>query len=313
MQTIGVVGRSRELEVFARICERNGVEPLFWESEEGECLPENVRRVELRELSDTPLIFFLEPIETARVMARRLGDVISGRHVVVHTSRELEQQTLATMSTILREETSTHRIGFMTGPMRAVDIERGLSASATVYSRFPEVHEMLVSALVSPTFRLYRSDELASAEIAAAYTRVIAFVWGVAHAMSQGGSVGATLFARGLAEIARVVEASGGAQQAVFGMSGAGNLFADVQEPFSADVMLGREAVVRGNFEVEQMIELFGDVAKSLYDLIGGLDRHCELAGIEGRIAKAALSMVSHEMDTVQAAKYLMTLPVLDE
>lgn len=315
MQTLGVAGRDEKLATFAQICSRHGVGLELWvpDGDIPEDLPENVEVIERAALADIPLILFLEPIETARATANKLGDVITGRHVVVHASRDLEVESAKTVSTILREETATHRIGFITGPMRSVDIQAGSSASATVYSRFPEVHEFLVDALVSPTFRLYRSKELQAAEIAAAYVRVIAFVWGVAAGMEQGASVGATLFARGLAEVARVAKAHGGSEQAVFGMSGAGNLFAEVQAPLGVEAEMGRAAVKFGDFEVDQMEEHFGVSARRLYDLIGVCSRLCKESNIDGRIVRAAAAMVSNEMDTIEAARFLMTLPVLDE
>lgn len=315
MQTLGVAGRGEKLGSFAQLCARRGVTLKLWvpDGSAPEDLGENVELIEREALADTPLILFLESIDHARQTANLLGDVVSGRHVVVHASRDIEVDSLKTVSTILREETATHRIGFITGPMRGVDVQQGSSASATVYSRFPEVHEFLVETLVSPTFRLYRSKELQAAEIAAAYSRVIAFVWGVAAGMQQGASVGATLFARGLAEIGRVVSAHGGSERAVFGMSGAGNLFADVQAPVAVEAEMGKAAVKLGDFEVEQMEEKFGESARRLYDLIGVCSRLCQETGIEGRIAKAAAAMVSNEMDTLEAAKFLMTLPVLDE
>lgn len=314
INAVGVVGRQERFKTLATITAANGVHLKVWEPEKTSgALPEHATRVSLEELADAPLIFLCVEVEDARAAARRLGDVISGRHAVVHMSRALEEGSGATLSEMLRDELATHRIAFLTGPMRQVDVDNDLNSACTVYSRFPEIHALAEEVLVSPRFRLYRSRDLAGAEAVAAYTRIIAFVYGVGLGMKQGASVGATLFARGLAEVGRVAIAKGGEEHTVFGMAGAGNLFADTQDPVSVDVQMGIASVELEDFHVEQMVERFGPSAQRLFDLVQVMHVYCEREGIVASIIKTAQAMMTEEMNTKEAARYLMTLPVLDE
>ena len=197
--------------------------------------------------------------------------------------------------------------------MRHVDIQSGMSAGCTVYSRFPEIHELMAELLVSRRFRLYRSTDLVGAEIVSIHTRVIAFVWGIAMGMKQGASVGATLFARGLAETGRLTRALGGQERTVFGMSGAGHLFADTQDPVSLDARIGMESVKQGRFLLDEMNETFGPSAKSLREATSTLIQFCEEARIDAAILETAEALMSAKMSTLEAAHYLMHIPVLDE
>lgn len=312
---VGVVGYSERVSELAQLCKKTKTELHFWEPEDEPraSLPKGVKRVGLEQLSECALIFFCTPASRARMVARVLGEYITGHHVIVHLSRELEPDSNNLLSQVLRQETATHRIGFLTGPFRADDIKAGRSASATLFSRFPEVHGLLQETLVSPTFRVYRSTDLVGAQLAAAYSRVIAFVYGVGLGMKQGTGVGSTLFARGLAEIGRVVAASEGEERTVFGMSGAGNLFADVQEPFSMEVRLGQECVALGSYDVETLSKTFGDTPERFAELVRTVNETCTARRVSSNICEAALAMVENRLDTISAATHLMTLPVLDE
>lgn len=315
MERVGLVGCSSDAEVLSMLLGGAGTQIAFWDPDEARQGPkgEHIERVALEALRETPLIFFCVDIERARVIGRHLGDVITGSHVLVHTSRELEPETLKTVSQVLREETATHRFGLLTGPMVREDIEAGLVSAASCASRFPEVHTLLQECLITERFRLYRTEDILGAEIAATYTRVIAFVMGVARGMQQGPSVDAILFARGLAEIGRFIAERGGVERTVFGMAGAGNLFADARDPGSVDYRMGLAALRQGDFRMEEMREAFGTAAGDLARMIDSLYKESQSGRADMSIFRAAHGLVVGSMGTPEAVQFLMTLPVLQD
>ena len=312
---VGIVAYGAIVPTLARLCARNDTVMTCWQppGQPEHRLPKGVKRQELEQVAEAPMLLFCAQASHARETARHLGEFVTASHVIVHVSRELEPQTHVALSTILREETVTHRIGFLSGPFRAEDVKHDRSASATLFSRFDEVHALLQEALVSPAFRLYRSRDLDGAQLAAAYTRVVAFVYGVALGMKQGVGVGATLFARGLAEVGRVVASSGGEERTVFGMSGAGNLFADVQQPYSVAVRLGIRSVEIGRFDGPLLASEFGKEAEYFVSTVRTMRETCAARRVSSHICDAALAMVNGELSTVEAAGRLMGLPALDE
>lgn len=314
MEAIGIVGWSERAEALSAVAQARGTRVVLWDDSPPVAPPEGVTLATMREVAEaSSLLFFCAPMGGARGAARRLGEHVTGQHVLVHTSRELEPETRQSLSVILREETATHRIGFLTGPWRQAELRSGMRGAGSLFSRFGEVQSLVEEALVSERFRLYRGKDLTGAEIAAAYTRVIAFVCGVGLGMEQGASVGATLFARGLAEIGRVVVASGGAERTVFGMAGAGNLFADVQPPYSVEVELGRASVEFGRYNVVELGERLGESAGAFSELVQAVTQTCASLRVRSNICEAALAMITGELSTAQAAHRLMTLPVLDD
>lgn len=318
---VGLVGYDQSVEALVLLCKQTKTKLTFWTPEDAPDmpgkLPAGVKRAKsLDELtSSCQLIFFCSAPGIARSVARALGERVRANHVIVHTSRALEPGSSTLLSQVLREETATHRIGFLTGPFRTDEIRAQKSSAATLYSRFPEVHGLAQDVLVSPAFRLYRSTDLVGAQLAASYARVIAFVHGVALGMEQGAGVSATLFARGLAEISRVVLANHGEERTVFGMSGAGNLFVDVQPHTESDeVKIGRRCVALGSFDVATLNEEFGsDAPERFAALVREMNHTCETCGVVSNIGEAALAMVEGRLGTREAAMHLMTLPVLDE
>lgn len=313
---VGVVGYSESVEALAQLGKHTECALKFWQPEDlpKVKLPRNVKKSSLEDIAQCSLIFFCAPAHQARQIARQLGEKVRANHVIVHTSRELEPESHRLLSDVLREETATHRIGFLTGPFRTADLKAKKSASGTLFSKFPEVHGIVQDALVSPVFRVYRSTDLVGGQIAASYSRVISFVYGVGLGMEQGPGVSATLFARGLAEIGRFVLAAHGQERTVFGMSGAGNLFVDVQEPFSTEVLLGQKSVEFGHYDLEKLNAEFGDEIPARFAmLVRAMMDTCSEQGLVSTIGEAALAIVEDRMSTKEAATYLMTLPVLDE
>ena len=308
MSDVGIVGRSGEFGALSRLLGHTGSKGKLWELGKGGGggkLPGGVKRVSLEEMGEVPLIFFCAPIEQARATAIKLGEVLTGRHVVVHTLRGVEVGG-AVVSQILEEETPTRRIGFLTGPMVAEDIEGHRGASGLIASRFPEAHELLCPVLVYPGFRVYRSQDLEGSQWMAIAMRVLAFVCGVALELDRGGSVQATLQARGLAEAGRLIVAMGGTWRTVSGLSGVGNLLADTHGGGSQEVVMGRE-FVQGKGEG-------GKQVAGLKQTIEALMGKFEAYGIkDAHIYAAARAMLAGKLKARDAAGFLMKLPVLDE
>lgn len=311
---VGLVGEGERFAAILALLQANGTpfrvarHPGF----KGK-YPAKIEPVEVAELKDTPLVFVAVPMSGLRDVARTLGDALTGRHALVHSCHNVERGSLATASMVLREETPTRRLGFVTGPMRSEEVSKGLPAAGVCASAFPEVWELVESALVHPGFRLYRSEDLRGAEVAAAYARVIAMAAGVACEMKLGQSVMATLFARGLAEVARFVSAHGGHERTTFGLAGSANLQLDTTPPGSPDFRVGQAAMQSGKFDEKDIAKKFGTTGRDLLGLVESLYEGSRGTRTPTHILDACHKMVSGELDPQEVVVHLMTLPALDD
>lgn len=269
--------------------------------------------IEPADLADIPVVLVCSPFQSLSAVAQQISPYITGRHILVHCARSLSDPDGETGSQVMAHEVSTHKFGFLTGPIRAEEIEQGMSGAGVLASAFPEVHEVVQMLLVSDAFRLYRSKDLHGSELSASYARVIAFIVGVAEAMKQGASVRATLFARGLAEMGACVAAAGGQSSTVFGMSGTGNLFAGLQNPGDLAYNLGVLTVEHGRFDLDKFEASHGPRVREFWLLLDALSQVTASHGIKPHILSAARAIAIDGVSVQQAAAMLMELPALNE
>ena len=319
MEKVGFIGSPRAGQVARQVLSMGSCELLAWQPDEvdGEAdqsgdLPA-VTPVELDELAEVPLIVLSTGIAQCRGLARRLGDVITGRHVVVHTIRAVEAGTHKTASQILFEETPTRRIGFVTGPLRLNDLRQERPASAVCSSHFPEVHDLVEDAMMSGRVRIYHSRDLIGAELSSIYARVIALICGIGEGMGFGASLQATLFARGLAEMARFVVHQDGYERTSFGLSGTGNLQADIYDEGSIDFQMGQHLAAHPTDASHNLEPTFGDDARELMDALAAFGEISEESELELHLLDAVLAIVDAQIPPMEMVKGLMQLPALYE
>lgn len=318
MTTVALVGSRGLAPALCHLLGNNEHQIALWQPEQlgPSTLAEqhdHVENVELSALSDLPVIISCVPLTALREVGQQLGSVVSGRHIIVHCARAIEPGTYSTASTILKEVTPTHRFGFLTGPIHESDLIAGLLGAGIVASPFPEIHDIFEQLIVAPTFRLYRNHDILGAEYAASYARVMAYVLGVARGMRQGPSIQSTIFARGLAEMSKFVKAQGGKAQTVFGMSGTGTLYAELQGEGSLEHQLGQQTSEQGAFNLESLLAEHGLPAREFHDLVENLFLSLGGRGGAGHILTAAHAMVVQSIPALDVAKMLMALPVLED
>ncbi|MGM0557643.1 MAG: hypothetical protein ACQEVA_14765 [Myxococcota bacterium] len=313
---VGLIGKGDRFESLVHLLRDHDV--YHWHGspngEDGEVeLPDHVRSVDAYEFGDTPLIFLALPITQLRDAAHELGNHISARQALVHTTRNLEYATEKTASEILAEETHTQRIGFVSGPFRANDVLEGRASSMVCASSFPEVLNLVSDALDGVNCRVYRSDDLKGAEVSAAYARVIAMLYGCARQMDLGASLEATLFTRGLAEIGRFVVYLGGHERTAFGLAGCGNLRSDTAESGSIDHQIGQAFVERDGITRDELRAEYGSVGGSLFDLMSTLAPAAERSGLDTHIIDQAVEVVEGDRSPREALGALISLPTFHE
>lgn len=315
-RTIGLVGTGERFAALAALTASESNTVYHWDpdSADGQASAgPQVRSVGVGDMRDCAIIFLALPMHRVRPVARDLGDVLSGRHVLVHTVRNFEHATLEPVSQILADETPTQRLGFLTGPFRLADVEAGRPGSAVVASNFPEVQDLVEDVITTDAFRLYRSQDIVGAEVAGAFGRVLAVLCGIARQMAVGTSLEATLFARGLAEMSRFVVYRGGFEKTAFGLAGCGNLYAETVEPGSAEFNLGREFARRDGVEPEDLRAEFGVAANEVFNLLDSLRGILDHSGLHLPILDTAIKLADGRLDGRQALESLMTVPVFHE
>ncbi len=160
-----------------------------------------------------------------RDRARRLGEVLDGRHMLVHAIGAAAGPDDARVSELLAGETAVKRLGSLAGPALPADLVARRFAAMVCASPFDEVTAEARRFLnISPALRLYTSRDLAGVEAAASLSGAYGVALGMADALEMGPGPRAVLITRVVAEGQRLVVAMGGEAKTFPGLAGLGNL-----------------------------------------------------------------------------------------
>jgi glycerol-3-phosphate dehydrogenase (NAD(P)+) len=215
-----------------------------------------------RLVEGTTLVFLAAHSDELVALARRLGEVCDGRHALVHPLRGLVGDALEPTSTILRAHTPVKKIGALGGPLVAAAMLDGRPSGGIVGSRFGEVCDLVRAALVSPSLRMYATDDLLGVELAACLMGVLAMGAGFSRAAGVGASASGVLLTRGVHEAATIATLWGARRETFFGLAGFGDLLAAVADDDRPEVRLGR--LLGGGMPLAQVSAAVGGVPESV-------------------------------------------------
>jgi glycerol-3-phosphate dehydrogenase (NAD(P)+) len=139
---------------------------------------------------------------------------------VLSLTKGLDPATANRLSTLLGDRP----VAVLSGPNFAEEIGHGLPAAAVIASEDVELAERLQRELNSLIFRVYVNSDVIGVELAAASKNVIALAAGGVDGLGLGDNAKSGIVTRGLAEMARLGEASGARNETFSGLAGIGDL-----------------------------------------------------------------------------------------
>ena len=188
------------------------------------------------------LIVFAVPSHAVRSTASQLAPVVAGTPLFVSTSKGIEEESLQTMSGVLRDtlpEQLVHRIAVLSGPSFAVEVARGLPTAVTAAALDQRLAKIVQKTFYAPTFRVYTTTDLIGVEVGGAVKNVIALAVGVSDGLGYGYNARAALITRGMAEVVRLAIRMGASPQTLSGLSGMGDLILTCTSDLSRNRTVG--------------------------------------------------------------------------
>ena len=229
---------------------------------------------------------------------------------VVSTGKGIEPDTLKRMSEILCESYPQAAIAALSGPTFAEGVAKGDPTAAVIASKDATAAEGLQGSLSSPTFRLYRSDDVVGVELAGALKNVVAIAAGIAAGLGFGPNTLAALVTRGLAEIGRIVRSQGGQDRTVQGLAGIGDLMLTCTGQQSRNRYVG-EQVGHGRKLADVLVEM-PEVAEGTRTCLA-VPRLAGAAGVAAPIAEAVVQVLHEGVPAREAVERLMTRALRSE
>ena len=216
-------------------------------------------------LGSADLVVVAVPSQHVRDEVGRVASSIPAAADVVSVVKGLEPDTLLRMTEVIADAGSLAptRIAALSGPNLALEIARGLPASAVVAAEDSELADRVVERLSRREFRLYVNGDVLGVELCGALKNIIAIAAGAADGLGFGDNGKAGLMTRGLAEMTRLGIAAGANPLTFAGLAGLGDVIATCGSPLSRNHRLGAE-LARGRKWAEIEASLPG-VAEGAY------------------------------------------------
>jgi glycerol-3-phosphate dehydrogenase (NAD(P)+) len=216
-------------------------------------------------VAEASVIVVAVPSRYARSAMEDLARAIRPESILVSATKGIEEAALASMTAMLAEVVPSARAyAALSGPGFAAEVAREKPAALVVASRDEEAARKVQHLFASPMLRVYRSADVVGVELAGAAKNVIAIAAGISDGLDLGSSARAAVITRGLAEIARLVEAAGGKRETVMGLAGLGDLVLTCTGDLSRNRTLGMKTGREGGFNIPATQEEGKPVAEGI-------------------------------------------------
>ena len=236
-------------------------------------------------LGGADLVVVAVPSTHLRATMTRLAPAIPESADVLSVVKGLERGTLLRMTQVMADAggIAESRMAALSGPNLALEIARGLPASAVVAAADPALAERIVGRLARREFRLYTNTDVLGVELCGALKNVIAIAAGAADGLGFGDNGKAGLMTRGLAEMMRLGLAAGANPLTFAGLAGIGDVIATCGSTLSRNHRLGEE-LAKGRTWTDIEASLPG-VAEGAYTVDAAIEL-AERHGVEMPIAR---------------------------
>jgi glycerol-3-phosphate dehydrogenase (NAD(P)+) len=208
------------------------------------------------------LVVVAVPSDTVRATLAAGRAAFEPNAVVVCATKGLEPETRLTMAGVITAVLPAARVALLSGPSFAQEIAAGLPAALVAASSDAAANEVVVAALGSERFRIYRSDDVTGVAIGGALKNVIAIAVGCCDGFGFGMNARAALMTRGLAEMSRLAVKLGAHPLTLAGLAGFGDLVLTCTGELSRNRQVGL-ALARGE-TVPQILAALGHVAEGI-------------------------------------------------
>jgi glycerol-3-phosphate dehydrogenase (NAD(P)+) len=246
------------------------------------------------------------PSQHCRRVFERMSDPLRPEILIVSATKGLEQGTLLRMTEVIRSVTKPGmRVGALSGPSFAAEVARGDPTAITVASSDSALMATVQQEFSDPTFRVYSNNDVIGVELGGALKNTIAIAAGVCHGLGLGHNSIAGLITRGLAEMTRLVVASGGCRETMAGLAGLGDLVLTCTGELSRNRSVGVE-LGRGRKLPEIIAAMHGQVAEGVFTTEAAVQL-ARTRGIEMPITEQIYAILNQGKPPQEAIHELMT------
>ncbi len=187
-----------------------------------------------------------------------MADKVKKDQLIVSVAKGIEEETLDTLSQIIKEEIPFANVAVMSGPSHAEEVSRRIPTTCVVGAKDKKTAEYIQDIFMNPNFRVYTSPDVLGIELGGALKNVVALAAGVADGLGYGDNTKAALITRGITEIARLGTAMGGNIKTFAGLTGIGDLIVTCASMHSrnrrAGILIGQGRTMKEAMDEVKMV-----------------------------------------------------------
>jgi glycerol-3-phosphate dehydrogenase (NAD(P)+) len=196
------------------------------------------------------------------------------------------------------------RCAALSGPSFAAEVARGLPCALTLASQDAAFARETAALLHGGRMRIYYSTDIIGVEIGGAVKNVMAIAAGISDGLGLGLNARAALITRGLAEMARLGVALGGAAETLFGLAGAGDLILTATGELSRNRRVGLE-LAQGR-ALKDILEHLGHVAEGVRSA-KEVARLARAKGVDMPVSDAVNAVLDGKLKPAKAVEQLLS------
>ena len=198
----------------------------------------------------------------------------------------------------------TARCAALSGPSFAAEVARGLPCALTLASHDAAFARETAALLHGGRMRVYYSTDLVGVEIGGAVKNVMAIAAGISDGLGLGLNARAALITRGLAEMARLGVALGGAAETLFGLAGAGDLILTATGELSRNRRVGLQ-LAQGR-ALKDILAQLGHVAEGVRSA-KEVARLAKGKGVDMPVSDAVNAVLDGKLTPAKAVELLLS------
>lgn len=161
--------------------------------------------------------------------------------IIVNVSKGIEAKTQKVIYQIVQEVWGHQNYCTLSGPNIAREVALKMPSAAAVFSKNPKASKKIREIFTTDYFSLFEASDILGAELGGSIKNVIAIMVGITQGLGYGANTQAALFARGIAEMARLGQKMGAKRQTFMGLSGLGDLATTCISPHSRNRSFGED------------------------------------------------------------------------
>ncbi len=170
------------------------------------------------------LLVLAAPSAFTRSVAKKMAPFIHENQIIVSVAKGIEEESLMTLSDIIKQEIPLADAAVLCGPSHAEEVGRRLPTTLVAGAKTRKTAEYMQSLFMNEVFRVYTSPDVLGMELGGALKNVIALAAGMADGLGYGDNTKAALITRGIAEISRLAVSMGANAKTLSGLTGMGDL-----------------------------------------------------------------------------------------